>query len=436
MNSSPVTSSLANPRAGEAPDSGTKQPPPQKLTPFRQRIKNSPIYHLECLRRTLRILAMNATLRHPPGHSDRRGIKIGLVKRGGIGDWILFSPALETLRNGLPAQDTEIVVYTEARTAEIARMIGLADRIVVFDHHAVRKRVRVRHDLLSDVRREAFDVWIDADISRTNIGDAFALASAAPIRIGHAASALERCHARIERRAYTDLLPDETGKVHMSVRFDRLVGHALERAAIAGGGTPVMQQSGLRAYAWQGRESRTLVIAPAASSSSRIWPAERFAELAATLARDHGLRPIVVGGAADAELCNRIASLLAAFDAQSLTGRHTLAGLFDLIRDARLLLTSDSAPMHIGRLTGTPTLAMVSGADFTSYADYPSAPHFAVASHPDRSCFDCRWYCVHPVPDPGANRRCLAELGVGQAGGLANDILQMRHEAGADPQSS
>ena len=389
---------------------------------FRKRLKNSPLYHLECLRRMLRILAMNAALPRPARHPNRRGRKIGLIKRGGIGDWILFSPALEALRNGFPVQDTEIVVYTEARTAEIAGMIGLADRIVVFDRHAVRKRARVRHELLSDVRREAFDVWIDADISRTNIGDAFALASAAPIRIGYAAGALERCHARIERRAYTDLLPDETGKVHMSVRFDRLVRHALERAAPAGGGTPVMRPSGLRAYAWKGRESRMLVIAPAASSSSRIWPAERFAELAATLARDHGLQPIVVGGAADAELCNRIASLLAGFDAQSLSGRHTLAGLFDLIRNARLLLTSDSAPMHIGRLTGTPTLAMVSGADFTSYAAYPPAPHFAVASHPDRSCFDCRWYCVHPVPDPEANRRCLDEVGVEQARVLADNI--------------
>ncbi len=391
---------------------------------LRKRLKNSPLYHLECLRRTLRILAIDATLPRPPRHPDRRGRKIGLVKRGGIGDWILFSPALEALRNGFPAQDTEIVVYTEARTAEIAGMIGLADRIVVFDRHAVRKRAWVRHRLLSDLRREAFDVWIDADISRTSIGDAFALASAAPIRLGYAASALERCHARIERRAYTDLLPDKTGKIHMSVRFDRLIRHALERAAPAAGRTPVVQPSGLQAYAWDGRESRTLVIAPAASASTRIWPAERFAELAASLARDHGLRPVVVGGTADAELCNRIASMLAGFDAQSLTGRHTLAGLFDLIRSARLLLTSESAPMHIGRLTGTPTLAMVSGADFTSYSAYPPAPHFAVASHPDRSCFDCRWHCIHPVPDPGAIRRCLDEVSVEQASTLAEQLLR------------
>ncbi len=404
---------------------------------FRQRLKNSPIYHLECLRRTLRILAMNAALPRPARHAHRRGIKIGLVKRGGIGDWILFTPAFEALRNGFAGQDTEIVVYTEARTAEIARMTALADRIAVFDRHAVRKRAGVRHDLLSGVRREAFDVWIDADISRTNIGDAFALASAAPIRIGYAASALERCHARIERRAYTDLLPDETGKVHMSVRFDRLIRHAIARAAPSprSGAAPVQRQSGLRAYAWQGGESRTLVIAPAASSTSRIWPAERFAELAARLARDHGLRPVVVGAAADAELCNRIASQLTDFDVLCRTGQHTLAGLFDLIRDARLLLTSDSAPMHIGRLTGTPTVAMVSGADFTSYADYPPSPHFAVASHPDRSCFDCRWYCIHPVPDPGANRRCLAEVGVEQAGALANRLLQMHHDTCAVPQS-
>ncbi len=397
---------------------------------FRKRLKNSPIYHLECLRRMLRILAINATLPRPARHQKRRGIKIGLLKRGGIGDWVLFSPALEALRNGLPAQDTEIVVYTEARTAEIARMTGLADRIVLFDHQAARKRARVRHDLLSGVRREAFDIWIDADISRTSIGDAFALASAAPIRIGYAASALERCHAQIERRAYTDLLPDVTGKVHMSVRFDRLLRHTIALASSRFGDgnacdrTHAGRQSGLRRHAWQGRDSRILVIAPATSSPIRNWPAERFAALGSTLARDHALQPIVVGDTEDAALCARIAAQLAEFGAQCLAGRHSLDELFDLIGNARLLLTSESAPMHIGHLTGTPTLAMVSGADFTSYSNYPPTRHFAVASHPDRSCFDCRWYCVHPIVAPDANRKCLAEVEVESAAALAELLLQ------------
>lgn len=413
------------------------------MTSLRQRIKNSPIYHLECLRRMLRLLAIDAMLPRPtPPDPHRRGIRIGLLKRGGIGDWVLFSPVLEALCNGLPEHDVEIVVYTEARTAEIAEKIGLADRVVVFDRSAVRSRPRARHALLSAVRHEAFDLWIDADISRTNLGDAFALASAAPVRIGYAASALDLCHARIERRAYTHLVPDETGKVHMSVRFGRLIELAVgllielligrrneaarKHTNEIGSGDRPRRQSGLRRHAWQGHASKILAITPATSSSIRNWPAERFVALAATLARSHDLRPVIVGDTGDAALCERIAEQLSGFGAKCHTGRRTLDDLFETIRNARLLLTCDSAPMHIGYLTGTPTLAMVSGADFTSYAGYPPARHFAVASHPDRSCFDCRWYCIHPVTDPDANRKCLAEVEVEPAVALAEALLQIQ----------
>jgi ADP-heptose:LPS heptosyltransferase len=388
-------------------------------------LKSSGIYRLECARRYLRIVALNSVLQAPPPRPGTGVLKVGLLKRGGIGDWIIFASALERLWQGLGGpQAAELVIYTEARNREIIEAIGLHGRIVVFDQREARRSVRARHRLLSAVRAESFDLWLDADISRTNLGDAMALASAAAWRVGHAADAHSPCHAMIERRAFNRLVADRVGQLHMVERFENLVGQALQCLDRTGASPAPPVSSALRGLRWR-PGGDALLIAPAASSPIRMWPLARFAELARGLALRHGLRPVVVGAAGDQAACAELCRLIGEdLRPENRAGQDGLAQLFERIASARLLLCSDSAPMHIGRWTATPTVAMVSGADYTSYAGYAPDARFAAAHAADTSGFDCRWNCVHPVAQRDANRKCLDEVGVAQAAELAERVLR------------
>ena len=189
---------------------------------LREMKKTSFLYKTECFRRFARIVLANAMLPRPMRPKSKGQFKVGMIKRGGIGDWIIFAPALEQLRTALQGQAVEVTVYTEKRQEGIAAMIGLFDRVILFDQ-ATRKGLFRRHRLLAGLRREQFDLWIDADISRTNVGDAMSLASAAKVRVGYAANADSPCHAMIESRAFTHTIQDNLGQVHMRERFEHLL---------------------------------------------------------------------------------------------------------------------------------------------------------------------------------------------------------------------
>ena len=155
-----------------------------------------------------------------------------------------------------------------------------------------------------------------------------------------------------------------------------------------------------------------------------MWPATRFAELAKLIAAQYRLRPVLVGTQGDEAACSEIARLLDQPDLINRAGKDSIADLFKLIAGARLLLTNESGPMHIGKATETPTLAIVSGADFTSYASYPQASaNFSVAHSQDQSCFNCRWNCIYPSTGKNANKPCLDAVTVAAARGLADRLI-------------
>ncbi|WP_417069413.1 glycosyltransferase family 9 protein [Niveibacterium terrae] len=387
-------------------------------------LKKSPLYRIERARRAALLLAVNRLLPRAPQTSTTRR-KVAFVKRGGIGDWILFAPVLETIRARFPTPEWELTVYCEPPQRGIAEMVGLCDRIEVLDPKSFRKSFSCRRARLTQIRREAYEVWFDADIDRTNSGDALALASAAPVRIGFEADPLS-CHRLIERRVFTTVLPDPINTVPMQQRM-RVLAEALP------GETPSapLPASGLRRYCWSGSGADFFLVAPGASTSIRTWPAERFAELCRVIQRETGLRPVLIGGTADAQASSRLTTLLAPdLEVENLTGKTTLAGLFELIASARLLVTNESGPMHIGHGAGTPTLAIVSGADFTSYCSSPNSPTFQVVSAPDHGCFDCRWNCIHPVANRQGIRKCLADVTIEAAIGAARSLIETssRHE--------
>lgn len=365
-------------------------------------IKKTWLYKIECARRAALLFAFNALL---PRRRQAEEKTIAFIKRGGIGDWVLFAPVLESIRARFPAPEWVITVFSDPAQVGIIEMIGLCDRIEVIDPRRFRKSFFHRRSFLARIRRAGYSIWFDADIDRTNAGDAMALASAAPIRIAfqgvpHSSQSL------VEHRVYTKVLPDPLNTVHMQRRLE-VIASALP------GGFPLNHEprQGLRKYLWQGKDSDYFVVSPGSSTPIRSWPIERFVTLCRALHQTTGLRPVLIGGASDAQACTKLAELLAQdMSVENRAGTTTLAGLFELIVNARGLVTNESGPMHIGHATGTPTLAIVSGGDFNSYCSYPASPCFQVVAAEDRSCFNCRWNCIHPVANRDSIRECLASV--------------------------
>jgi heptosyltransferase-2 len=99
------------------------------------------------------------------------------------------------------------------------------------------------------------------------------------------------------------------------------------------------------------RDDLLIGIHPGASLAEKRWPLERFSEVAAATAREHGVRVLAFAepGGYGSDL----------FRIPGVVGVHVgLRELMALIERCDLLVCNDSGPMHIAGALGVPTIAM------------------------------------------------------------------------------
>jgi ADP-heptose:LPS heptosyltransferase len=106
-----------------------------------------------------------------------------------------------------------------------------------------------------------------------------------------------------------------------------------------------------------GRRTGAVVIHPGSASVTRRWPGERFAAVAASLAR-RGIPVVVTGGSAEASMCRRLASRAGLGSAADLSGRLTLPNLVTLLRRSRLLICGDTGVAHLATALRTPSVLL------------------------------------------------------------------------------
>jgi 3-deoxy-D-manno-octulosonic-acid transferase/heptosyltransferase-1 len=99
-----------------------------------------------------------------------------------------------------------------------------------------------------------------------------------------------------------------------------------------------------------------VAISPVAYWETKLWDEARFAAVCDRIVRELKL-PVVFTGASPEGPVDRIRSLMDAPSA-SVAGATTLRELAALYRQASVLLTTDSGPMHLAAAVGTPVVAL------------------------------------------------------------------------------
>jgi lipopolysaccharide heptosyltransferase I len=99
------------------------------------------------------------------------------------------------------------------------------------------------------------------------------------------------------------------------------------------------------------------ILNPGAGWPSKIWPAERYGELAHCLSKSHGLPSVAVwGGSSELRLAERIVA--ASCGHAQLAPPTTMTELAALCRRAGLFVGSDTGPMHLAVAVGTPSISL------------------------------------------------------------------------------
>lgn len=271
---------------------------------------------------------------------------ICLVRLSALGDVVLATALVETLRQELPA--AKLTWITSAATRELLGDLPGIEWIIVPRPMRWRDYLALRAQL----RGRRFDVLLAAQASfRANFVHACVPAAR---KIGFGGVRAKDLHRwfvdettadRDEHLAEGFLgfatalgVPPErhVRKLHLPVRD---ADHAAARALVG--------------------EGKYFVCNPAASAAERNWRPERYAAVCAHAASRHGWRTVLTGGggAAERALVDAVAAQLGG-QAIVLAGRTSLRESVAVLAGAEALLAPDTGPVHFAAAVGTPVVGL------------------------------------------------------------------------------
>jgi heptosyltransferase-2 len=166
-----------------------------------------------------------------------------------------------------------------------------------------------------------------------------------------------------------------------------------------------------------------VAVAPGSIWGSKRWP--HYRELARRLA---GAVPVViVGGPEDAGLGEEIVRAVedgtGRSKAVNVCGKLTLRQSAALIGRARVLVTNDSAPLHVATAMGTPIVA-VFGPTLPEFGFGPIRPGDVALGVAGLDCRPCSRH--GPLRCPLGHHRCMTDLGVDTVAAAVQD-MEARH---------
>ena len=152
-----------------------------------------------------------------------------------------------------------------------------------------------------------------------------------------------------------------------------------------------------------------VALAPGSIWGSKRWP--YYGELAEQLAARAAI--VAVGGPEDAALGEQVVKAAAVgrgrWRAVNACGTLSLRQSAEVIRRARVLVTNDSAPLHLGQAVETPTVAIF-GSTVPAFGFGPRGPRDRVVEIAGLACRPCS---AHGPPTcPLAHHRCMRDIAV------------------------
>ena len=390
-------------------------------------------------------------------------MNILIVKLSAIGDVIHALPALAALRKSYPAADITWVV--EEAAADLLVGHPALNRVIVSGRKRWLKQIkrgqiasplRQMRAFLRELRKRPYDLVVDFH-GLLKSASIVAL-SGGRRKLGY--DSLQELSGLF----YNEKIPEEMGKHAVDryldfVRYldgkekgeegnatfpevgtpeftiavgeeerrrvkDLLAPHSGLLAAGRNGRTNAEADGGLEE---QGREKTFIsqkqepawrsgpfvAISPVAFWETKLWEDEKFAILCDRIKEELGIAIVMTGG--EAGPLDRIQAWMKT-NAVNLGGQTTLRELACLYRQASLLITTDSGPMHLAAAVGTPVVALFGPTDPARTGPYG----------PGHRVIRGRLSCIPCFRKECETRSCMRGITVEEVFEAAKGVLEQR----------
>lgn len=312
-------------------------------------------------------------------HFDQNQVRrILILQSAFLGDVVLTLPLLQTVKTRFPEAEVDFLAIPAAEN--ILETHPDITELIIYDKRGRDRGVGSFFRLMRRLRRKRYDLAL---VPHRSIRSALLTAGAGiPQRVGFDRSA----GAFLFHRAipYPAGVHEINRNLHLLAPFGidpqqkvlpRLYFDKADAAAIAD----------WRRVNHIGENDSLIAMAPGSVWATKRWLPEEFARLADRLAEQH--RVVLVGGPADSTVIETLQKL-ASRKLLNAAGRFTPRQSALFIRDCHLLVSNDSAPMHLAVAVGTPVVA-VFGATIPAFGFYPYGDRDRVVEISGLPCRPC-----------------------------------------------
>lgn len=313
--------------------------------------------------------------------------RILLITLTNVGDIVLTTPVVSALKKELPHARLDIMVGPHGKDMFIKdpRIF----KVVVYDKHIpmahkrrlVQKLKRTHYDLVVDLKNTLFPMLIGSRY-RTS-----------PIQV----APKDVVHKKDFHLWKLKFLGMETRGAELSIHVSQEDMAHIDKLLSS-----------------LDRKKRIVVVSPTAKSLIKRWSKKGFADLSDRLIEDFGVEIVMIGDVRDREVIDEIIKKMDGAPL-NLAGYTTIPQLAYLLGISRLLITNDSAPMHVGYAAGTNVLAIFGPTDPNKYG--PRGKNDKIIRK-DLSCSPCE------VARCRYMHECMKAIGVNDVYKAAKEILK------------
>ncbi len=331
-----------------------------------------------------------------------------IIKLRHVGDVLLSTPVLRALRETYP--DARLTMLVNRGTEGVLAHNPDVNDILFVEKGSFRSQV----EFVLGLRKKRFDCVVDlTDGDRSAL---ISLAVGAPVRVGFNA---EHRWRGLLYSAVAKPRPTDRHRVEYDLSTLRALG--LDPKP----GTPAvyvsqaeaqtveqwLQEAGLASL----EEAPLLVLLqPGARYSLKVWPHERYAQLADRLVESFGCRILLGGDQREREIAELVARQ-ARCAPTVVAGRFSLMEFAALAKRCALFVGNDGGAMHVAAAVGTPVVALFG-------PTYPQ--RWGPRGGPTEVIYkglDCR-ACYHPTCLRGADN-CMSMISVDEVLAAAGRML-------------
>jgi heptosyltransferase I len=283
---------------------------------------------------------------------------ICIFRLSAIGDATHVVPVVKTLQACFPeCQITWIIGKLEYKLLK-----GLPGvEFIVFDKAAGWQGIKALRKTLSG---QVFDVLLQMQLSfRANIVSRFIKAKR---RIGYDKTRGKEGHGWVinERIEY---LKD----CHVLDGFMQFAQHLGCKTPVYDWQIPVSEEDQLLAHNVINKNTINVVISPCSSHDLRNWSVEKYSQLSDWLVSEYDAQVILTAGPSAKE--QAFVAKIEKLSTQKVTniaGKDTLKQLLCLLKNANLVISPDSGPLHMSGSVGTPVIGLLAASNYRRSGSY------------------------------------------------------------------